>query len=44
MKKPLRLATEARKEILAAATWYGGERPGLGDVFVEAVEGMNRRG
>jgi toxin ParE1/3/4 len=38
MKKALRLSAEARTEILEAAVWYDGERPGLGEAFVEAVD------
>jgi plasmid stabilization system protein ParE len=36
--KPVRLAPAARKEILDAAAWYDGERSGLGDAFVAAVD------
>src|SRR5262245_48144656 len=38
MTKPLRLAAEAKKEILEAAVWYERERPGLGEAFVAAVD------
>ena len=38
MTKPVRLAAEARQEILDAASWYDNERRGLGDLFVEALD------
>ena len=37
-EKPLRVAAEARQEIRDAALWYDGQRPGLGDAFVAAVD------
>jgi toxin ParE1/3/4 len=38
MKKPSRLAPEARRELRDAARWYEDQREGLGEAFIAAIE------
>jgi plasmid stabilization system protein ParE len=37
------LEPEAKEELIAAALWYEDQRPGLGDEFVDAVDGVLNR-
>ena len=37
------LEPEAGEELLAAATWYDDQRPGLGDEFLSAVDEVLER-
>ena len=38
MSKPLRVDREAEEELHAAASWYEGQRPGLGHELLNAVD------
>jgi toxin ParE1/3/4 len=38
VKKPIRFAREARRELLEASAWYARQRPGLQAVFLAAVD------
>jgi hypothetical protein len=43
MAYPLIIRPAAETYIAAAKRWYNGQRPGLGDEFVEAVETVPHR-
>ena len=38
MRRKLRVLPEAESELLAAASWYEGKRPGLGVEFVALLD------